>query len=66
MKKIIKMGKSFKDSDGSKGWEHRGPKKRHKPSKFAGQKNKPKERGEVDVDFSWNKETEEDDDEEKA
>jgi hypothetical protein len=57
------MGKSFKDSDGSKGWEHRGPKKRLKPSKFAGQKNKPKERGEVNIDFSWKKEEQENNEE---
>lgn len=57
------MGKSFKDSDGSKGWEHRGSKKRLKPSKFAGQKNKPKERKEVDVDFSWSDDDEENNEE---
>jgi hypothetical protein len=57
------MGKSFKDSDGSKGWEHRGPKKRLKPSKFAGQKNIPKERKEVDVDFSWSDDDEENNEE---
>jgi hypothetical protein len=57
------MSKSFKDSDGSKGWEHRGSKKRSRPAKFAGKKNKPKER-DGDVDFSWgNKNEQEDTDE---